>query len=82
VNDISESLPASLVLLSASVPQKPQAPILVTSTENSIEVSSNVSFDGGDSISHFVFTRDDGPLTQFTEEAVVSQNSYKFTGLN
>lgn len=81
VNSIGESPAASLTLLAASVPQKLAQPQLVTSNAASITIQAIAAFDGGDKITHYVFMRDDGPLTDFQTRVQSSSSFYTFEGL-
>lgn len=73
-------------LLAASVPQKLAVPQLVSSTSENIEISAPApSFDGGDTVTHYAFMRDEGPLTDFTTPVIVdavSVTTHDFTGLD
>lgn len=82
INDIGESEPATLSLLAASVPQKLSTPQLVLSTQTSITVvTEHPPFNGGDEVTQFAFSRDDGPLTAFQPQELSSSEQYTFTGL-
>lgn len=82
VNDIGESEHSHLDLLAASVPQKLSLPIMVVSTQSSIEIeATSPQFDGGSPVTLFVYMRDSGPLTPFEPQVTSSDAQYTFTGL-
>lgn len=82
VNHIGESLPVSLTIIAASVPQQLQTPVLILSTPSSITIqASPPSFTGGAQITSYAFTRDQGPTTSFMAQFTSATNSYLFTGL-
>lgn len=75
VNDIGEGVQAEITELAASVPAKPSVPTLVSSTEDSIAIEApELSFNGGDAVTEYVFRRDDGPATAFQEQETSVQN--------
>jgi titin len=81
-NRIGESLHASLYELAASVPQKPVVPSMVVSTETTIEIQASYPhFDGGDAVTDYAYTRDEGPLTAFVTQTNSSNAQYTFENL-
>jgi hypothetical protein len=54
----------------------------VQSTLTTIEVEApEPSFTGGDSITQYVFVRDDGPLTSYLTQETSTTNTFTFEGL-
>lgn len=82
VNEISESQASYFYIVAASVPQKLTTPVYIQSTTTYITIQATYpGFDGGSSVTQYVFTRDNGPLTDFITQVTSFNSTYTFTGL-
>lgn len=67
--------PLSAVIIAATVPTRPEAPIFVTATSTSITILlSAASDDGGAPVTHYVIYADDGNQNQDNFTPVMSFN--------
>ena len=86
-NRIGEGAVSSLSLLAASLP--PKLPLLDfhSATSSAITVNaSSPSYTGGTPLTAFAYRRDDGPLTDYEEQVLQTENledpRFEFTGLD